>query len=116
MAGSMKFFEYTTDSGDTFALFADESNVELAGGAVDLGSGSIIQYELPRNVKPRYARFRSADGLVTRKCYLCTTGSAINDPITDPVSGLSLSLVAVVSEQTTFPSGIDTGLLDGDAT
>lgn len=115
MVGSRKFFTYTTDAGDSFALSADESNVELAGGGIDLTGGASLLYELPRNVKPRYARYRSADGLVIRKAYLCTVGAVPTTPITDPSSGLSLDLSAIVAEQVTFPTGVDTGLIDGDA-
>ena len=44
MAGSIKNFIYTTDEGDDFVLRADESNVEAAGGAVDLPNGTSTLY------------------------------------------------------------------------
>lgn len=115
MVGSKKYFRYTTDAGDDFALLADESNTELAGGGVDLTGATSALYELPKNVKPRYGRYSSADGLVVRKCYSCTVGATLTTPIIDPSSGLSLELKAIVAEEIRFPSGTDTGLLDGDA-
>jgi hypothetical protein len=115
MVGSKKWFRYTTDEGDDFALLADESNTELAGGAVDLTGGASTLYGLPGNIRPRYGRYRSADGLVVRKCYSCTLGATLTTPIIDPSSGLSLELSAIVAEERTFATGTDTGLLDGDA-
>lgn len=115
MVGSRKYFSYTTDAGDVFALSADESNVELAGGGVDLTGGASTLYELPRNVKPRYARYRSADGLIVRKAYLSSAGAVPTTPIIDPSSGVSLDLSSIVAEEITFPTGVDTGLIDGDA-
>lgn len=115
MAGSKKVFRYTTDGGTDFGLLADESNTELAGGAVDLTGGTSTLNMLPKNIKPRYGRYVSADGLVVRKCYFCTAAATPTTPIVDPVSGLSLNLKTYVAEQVTYLVGEDTGLLDGDA-
>lgn len=115
MVGSKKYFRYTTDAGTDFALLADESNTELGGGGVDLTGGSSLLFELPKNVRPRHARYVSADGLVVRKAYGCTAGVTYTTPIIDPSSGLSLEIKAIYAEETRFPSGTDTGLIDGDA-
>lgn len=115
MVGSKKWFRYTTDAGDDYALQADESNTELAGGAVDLTGGASTLYTLPRNVKPRYGRYVSADGLIVRNCFSCTLAATLTTPIIDPSSGVSLELRAIVAESRTFPTGTDTGLIDGDA-
>lgn len=116
MAGSIKYFEYTTDAGDSFALKADESNTELGGRGIDFGNASTIIYELPRNVKPRYALYRSPDGNVTRKAYICdVSATPANTTIVDPVSGLTLNLVSINAEEIRIPVGLDTGLIDGDA-
>jgi len=115
MAGSLKWFTYTTDAGDSFGVFADESNAELAGTGVDLGGQTSALYALPRNVQPRYARYQDASGTVVRKALICTQGGTPTTPIIDPSSGLSLNLVAIVGEKARILTGVDTGIIDGDA-
>lgn len=116
MAGSMKWFSYTTNAGDAFAVFADESNAELAGGAVDLGGGASTLYALPRNVTPRYARYQDATRTITRNALLSTATSTPTTPIVDPSSGATLDLVAIVGEQVRIVTGVDTGIIDGNLT
>lgn len=116
MSGSIKNFVYTTDEGDDFVLRADESNVEAAGGAVDLANGTSTLYGMPKGLKPRYARYVNAAGTISRKCYLCTEAATPTTPIIDAVSAESLNLVKIYSEERTFFIGEDTGLTDGDAT
>jgi len=123
MAGSNKWFVYTTDDGTDFALFADESNTEEVNGATqDYVAGVAIKYNLPRNVKPRVAYYASADGNRVIKCICLTQAvysgilankSSINDPIT---SGGTLGLIRIRPEIITrLPFAADTGLTDGDA-
>lgn len=116
MAGSRKWFLYETSfDGSTFAILLDESNTEAAGGAVDYPDGGTNPYALPRNVKPRYARYRNTAGTITRNCVLCDPGATPEASITDSVSGQTLFLQAVVAEEVSLPFGTDTGLNDGDA-
>lgn len=115
MAGSMKWFTYITNVGDTFAVFADESNAELAGAATDLAGGASTLYALPRNVTPRYARYQDATRTITRNALISSPTGVPSTPIIDPVSGASLDLVSIVGEQTRIVSGVDTGIIDGDA-
>lgn len=114
MTGSMKWFSYTTNAGDTFAAFADESNAELAGAAVDLTGGASTLYALPRNVKPRYARYQDVTRTITRNALISTAAGVPTTPIIDPSSGASLDLVAIVGEQVRVVTGVDTGIIDGD--
>ena len=114
MAGSLKWLQYTTDVGDIFGIFADESNAELAGTAVDLTGGASALYALPRNVKPRYARYQDATGTIVRKAIICIQGTAPTTPIIDPSSGASLELTAIVGEKVRILTGIDSGIIDGD--
>jgi hypothetical protein len=120
MAGSMKWFVYSTDAGDDFALWRDESNLEAVNsGTQDMPDSPTVTYALPRNVKPRYARFASADGLVSRNI-VCLTPTifdalAAGSSYTDPVSSKTLNLIAKVGESIRIPVGVDSGLTDGDA-
>lgn len=116
MAGSLKWFRYTTDEGDDFGVFADESNAELAGTGVDLTGGASTLYGLPRNVQPRYARYQDATGTIVRKALICVQGTNPTTPIIDPVSGASLEIVGIIGEKTRILTGVDTGIIDGDAT
>lgn len=122
MAGSLKWFIYTTDSGTSFALKADESNVEAVNGGIqDFLNDSTVQFALPRNVTPRYALYTNADGSRSIKCPVLTTTIYAAVPttvlsITDPIGGGTLTLKRVRPELISLPFGNDTGLNDGDAT
>lgn len=123
MAGSKKWFVYTTDQGDDFAILADESNTEaLNAGTQDYASGVTITYSLPKNVRPRAAVYSNADGTRTIRCYALTqtiyNGALAGVPtITDPIAGGTLSLSRLEPERIKLlPIAADTGLTDGDAT
>lgn len=124
MAGSLKWFIYTTDSGDTFALKADESNVEeLMGATGDFLADTEITFSLPSNIKPRSATYSSASRYrnITIPVLTAAVYAALetdNLTIVDPIAGSgNLTLVRKTPERITMlPVGEDTGLIDGDAT
>jgi hypothetical protein len=123
MAGSNKWFIYTTDDGTDFALFADESNTEAINGATqDFVPGVAIKYALPKNVRPRRAVYSNAAGTRTITCFVLTqtiyNGVPANaSSITDPIDGGTLGLVRIRPEIITrLPFAGDTGLTDGDDT
>jgi hypothetical protein len=123
MAGSIKWFEYTTNDADTFAIKMDESNGEAVGNT-DYTAASTAVFALPRNIKPRTARYVSADTLYTRLIPVTSnTASAGTLPatITAEISGsatpITLALANFKGEEfTAIPRAEDTGILDGDAT
>lgn len=122
MAGSNKWFLYTSDSGTQFAALRDESNVEAVNGTVGdyPDTGGTVTFSLPNNLKPRTATYASPTGTVSRTI-LCLTQAVFNGilpgaTITDAVSGLTLTLRSKRGESIKLPRGIDTGLIDGDAT
>ncbi len=123
MAGSIKWFEYTTDDGDAFAIKMDESNGEAVGNA-DYTALSTAVFALPRNVKARMARYVSADTLYTRLIPVtdaAASAGTLPATITAEVSGsatpVTLTLATFIGERfTALPRAEDTGLLDGDAT
>lgn len=123
MAGSNKWFVYTTDDGQDFAINLDESNTESVNGSTqDYVPAIAIKYSLPRNVRPRRAIYASADGKRTITC-ICLTQTIYNgvltnqSSITDPIGGGTLGLVRIRPEIITrLPFAGDTGLDDGDAT
>lgn len=124
MAGSNKWFVYTTDDGTDFAIKQDESNTEAVNGATqDYVAAVSIKYSLPSNVSPRRAYYRSTDGKRTISCVALTQTiysgipanvSSITDPISPPAV---LSLIRIRPEVIrNLPFAGDTGLDDGDDT
>lgn len=124
MAGSKKYFVYTTDDGDDYALLADEGNTEaVSAGTQDYADGVVIKDELPRNIRPRYAEYQNAAGTRKIKCYALTptifSGIVIGAPtITDPIAGTGTLTLRKLQpeERKRLPIALDTGLTDGDAT
>lgn len=124
MAGSIKWFVYTTDDGTDYAIKADESNVEaLAAGTQDYPeTGTPPIHAVPRNIRPRFAMFQNAAGtrkikvpVITTTLYNALNGtSTIPDPIN--VGGPELAFLYKRPELIQVPRGQDTGLDDGDAT
>lgn len=122
MAGSLKWFLYTADSGVQYAVYRDESNLEAVNGAVGdyPDTGSTVTAGLPSNIKPRVASYGSANGLV-RRTIICLTAAVFNAlapgaTITDASSGLTLTLISKTGEKVRLPKGQDTGQTDTDAT
>lgn len=122
MAGSRKWFVYTTDSGEDFGIQLDESNTEaLNAGTQDFPNVAPTQFALPRNVKPRTVIYRNPEGTIARRVVALTPaifGGAITGAPTmvDQVSGETLTLFRRVGEVVSLPFGADTGLTDGDDT
>jgi hypothetical protein len=124
MAGSLKWFVYTTDDGTDFAIKADESNTEAVNGATqDYVAGTAFRFSIPKNLKVRHAVYQSPDGVRTIKCVCLTQTIYAGVPanvtsITDPLPpNNTLGLVRIVPERISpLPFANDTGIIDGDAT
>jgi len=122
MAGSIKWFVYTTDNGTDFAISADESNVEaVAGGTQDYVTGLTVRFAIPRNLTPRYAYYSDPTGSRTIRVPILTqalyNGILTGAPtISDPIGALTLNLVRIQPEKIKLPRADDTGLNDGDTT
>lgn len=122
MAGSLKYFQYETDEGDTFYIQMDESNGEAVGNQDVATDPTNFRYAIPRNIRPRRARYRSIDGRYSREIPVSTSAilAAVGATITvqDGNGGtIELSLVARIGELTRYlPIAADTGIDDGDAT
>lgn len=123
MAGSLKWFEYSAESGDVFAIFMDESNGEAVSNP-DYTDASAAIYAIPRNLIARYARYVSDDGLYTRKIPVCATGQSTTTLPATISASISGSATAVTLRIRDFngerfksiPVAADTSQTDGDAT
>lgn len=123
MAGSLKFFKYTTSGGAAFAIKMDESNGEAIGNT-DLVDADLPINELPRNIIPRYVLYRSPDGLTTRKIPWTENGADLTDlpatiTVASPIAGAAgvvLNRQSLIGEVQKPVVSVDTGQLDGDAT
>lgn len=123
MAGSIKWFVYTTDNGTQFAIELDESNTEaLNGSDGDYDNNTGVIFSVPKNLTPRYAYYQSSDGTRTIRA-VALTQATYNDLLTntrnipDPIdTSQNLNLVRVRPEKIRIPYPQDTGLTDGDDT
>lgn len=125
MAGSIKWFVYTTDAGDDYAIRLDESNTEAVnGGTQDFVTGLATKDALPRNIKPRVIFYTNQARTRTIRCVALTQtiyNGAIGGgvaTIPDPIAGgsVTLGLIRAKGEQITLPVPLDSGLTDGDDT
>lgn len=121
MAGSLKWFLYTTDAGAQFAIFRDESNLEAVNAAAgDYTATDTVVNAVPRNIRLRYLTFENTDGTIRRNIPALTlaiyNAATPATTITDQVSGDTLNLVRKVGEVIRLPKAADTGITDGDAT
>ncbi len=124
MSGSLKWFKYTTTDGRNFAIFMDESNGETVTNE-DLGAADDGDLDaLPRNVKPRFASYRSLDNKTQRKIPITSNTANITTlPTTITIAAIdgnpatTVYLAAFTGEkQTRIPKASDSGQDDGDAT
>lgn len=127
MTGSKRWFLYTTDGGEDFAIQADESNTELvnpigASGAV-IPAGTL---PLPKGVNARYVSLEDPTGSIRRIAYILTPTTyntlTVNSPFTLTADGnfgvgadvpvlVKLKQPEIARRQ---PFQGDTALIDGD--
>jgi len=120
MAGSRKWFVYTSDSGVDFAIERDESLTEAVnGGTQDYADGVSITAAVPRNLKPRTLTYETSDGRQSRTVVALTVNifnGALAAVPSFSDAGATFFLKRRVGETFRLPFAIDTGLNDGDIT
>jgi len=122
LAGSKKWFVYTTDNGNDFAIELDESNTEAVNAETqDYVDGLGIIFALPRNITPRRLFYEDNNGNRVISCVALTQAiynGALSGvrTIDNPLGGGSLTLIRSRPEKIRLPYPQDTGLTDGDNT
>ena len=122
MAGSIKTFEYQTATNDFYAVNMDESN-GVAVGNQDFTPTSTATVFIPRNIKPRFASYRSANGLYQRRI-IVTDPTATVETLPASIAAqdgnggtVTVLLTQLTGERVTvFPKAEDTAITDGTAT
>jgi hypothetical protein len=123
MAGSLKWFKYTTNGGANYGIRMDESNGEAVGNT-DVVAADLPLVEKPRGLTPRYVLYRSADGLTTRKIPVTANNVDLTDlpatiDVANPVIGgaaITLNRQSLIGEIQRSVIAVDTAQTDGDAT
>ena len=114
MAGSMSWQVYRTDAGQNYAIFMDKSNALAVNASASTTPQNLPIVAVPRNIRPRYALFRSDDGLTTRKVVLLTPAdvSALSpgESFTTDPGGVVVKLQSTAGERIRLPKQVDTGL------
>lgn len=133
--GSRKYFQYTSDSGDLYAMNLDESTYET----VALGFGQTVDTENAdyvgvlsatgtRPLSPRYFNVVGTDAdnnTVKRRIFVGDADAAAwDDPQSFEITLLTVSgnvatptvfrVTSAIGERRVFIPAIDTGLTDGD--
>ena len=126
MAGSRKWFVYSSDLTQDYAIQLDESNTEavMGGADGDYTNTSTVQAAVPRNITPRAVYYGNATRTRTIKCVVLTAARYADivagteaQSISDPIdTNQTLTLIRAQGETITVPFPFDTGLTDGDAT
>lgn len=117
MAGSIHFFQYTADNGQTYHVRMDKSN-GLVVGNPQLSNNTFTG--VPRNITPRFAFYKSVDGKVTRRVVISSNAANIvatlpqsfTDPVISANGSGAVFLSAFSPERTKLPQTTDTGLLN----
>lgn len=127
MAGSLKYFIYTTDTGNDFGIKMDEDWGELVANP-DVATDPSGLYGMPGNLEPRIARYRATSGTRQLAIVVCNpeattdtlpqtiTISATNGEPSEVANENTLTLTSFRGEIFTPIRAGDTGLIDGDAT
>jgi hypothetical protein len=108
MAGSRFNFLYTTDAGVKYWISMDKSNALAVGNVTYDGS---VPDSVPRNIKPRYARFRSNDGLHSIKVPIGTSTQAVPSKI-QSYDAVDCFYKGLTGEKRKIATTQDTGLVN----
>lgn len=113
MSGSVRYYNYVSDNGQTYAILADKSNIAAVNASGAAAPATLPTVKIPRNIKPRYALFSDSTGLIRRKVPLlrasdvaALTGATSFVPTGETAT---VTITAIRGESINLPKLIDTG-------
>lgn len=114
MSGSIRWYNYISDGGQTYAIQADKSNVAAVNSATGgTTPASLPTAAVPRNIKPRYALFSDTSGTIRRKVVLLTPAdvAALTSTTNFVPQGetATVTITAIRGEKASLPKLADTG-------
>lgn len=121
---SMRWYPYTADNGDVYAVKRDESNTELVSSTADDKVVTAGMVPLPRGIRPRSVVVSAAITGQQKECVLLTQAEYAALSVGDTFIGTGNDGVAVATVYTLIrknpelirrqPVSFDTGINDGD--
>lgn len=112
MSGSMRWFNYVSDDGKTYAIKGDKTNI-IAVNPSAASIGTLPTAAVPSNIKPRYALFSSDDGKIRRKVVILTptdlAALTAAKNFTPTEETVSVTISSIRGEKLTLPKIADTG-------
>lgn len=113
MAGSVRYYNYVSDNGQTYAILADKSNVAAVNPSGAAAPGTLPTTTVPRNIRPRYALFSDPTGLIRRRVPLLTPAdvAALTATTSFVPQGetATVTITAIRGEKVDLPKLADTG-------
>lgn len=113
MAGSVRYYNYISDNGQTYAILADKSNIAAVNPSGAGTPGTLPTITVPRNIRPRYALFSDASGLIRRRVPLLTPAdvAALTAATSFVPQGetVTVTVTAIRGEKVNLPKLADTG-------
>lgn len=113
MSGSVRYFNYVSDNGQTYAILADRSNVAAVNASGAGAPGSLPTITVPRNIRPRYALFADSTGQIRRKVPILTPAdvAALTATTSFVPTGetATVTITAIRGEKVNLPKLADTG-------
>lgn len=113
MSGSLRWFNYISDAGTTFAILADKSNIAAVNPSGVAAPGSLPISAVPRNIRVRYALFSDTTGLIKRRVPVLTPTdvSALSSTLSFVPQGetATVRLSSIRGEKINLPKLADTG-------
>lgn len=113
MSGSVRYYNYTTDGGVTYAILADKSNIGAVNPSGASAPGTLPVAAVPRNITPRYALFADTSGTIRRRVVLLTPAdvAALTPTLAFTPQGetATVTVTSIHGETTRLPKLADTG-------
>lgn len=113
MSGSLRYYNYVSDNGTTYAILCDKSNTAAVNASAAGAPATLPSTTVPRNIRPRYALFADTTGLIRRRVPILTAADlAALTPTSNFVpqgETATVTITSIVGEKIRLPKLADTG-------